>query len=341
MLGLTQEETGVVLVLHLVGQDALHHHRADEAPDAALGTSEVDDALAAHREDVNRAVPSQQEFSKPIFSAHPGMMCDVWREGERIGHPRCMIPPRRLASALLLLSAACGRVGFEAVADDLGPVDQGALDEGMDPVDLGQDAGVGGFASGCDFASITVILDGDAMDAAAGATMAAAVGSGCDTTPTVTMVDQAEPGLLDPTTFAPLFGDTTLAVLGGDAIVQNLMGYLMTASAPIRVDTSGGRYRVFLTSGGSALVDAAIADITASHDYGVVQVIRDAATNSTVIATHGYVFQGTLAGAYYFANHIAPNLVEESRSYFVIEWTDGNGDTTPNTGDTFTLLHNG
>ena len=65
------------------------------------------------------------------------------------------------------------------------------------------------------------------------------------------------------------------------------------------------------------------------------------ATNSTVIATHGYVFQGTLAGAYYFANHIAPNLVEESRSYFVIEWTDGNGDTTPNTGDTFTLLHNG
>lgn len=269
-------------------------------------------------------------------------MCDVWREGEWIGHPSGMIPPKRLASAVFLLCAACGRIGFEAVeSGDLGPSDQAGLDEGTDASDVGTDASTTGFASGCEFDSITVILDGDAMDAAAGATMAAAIGSGCSTSPTITMVNQTEPGLLDPTTFAPLFGGTSLGVLGGDAIVQNVMGYLMTASAPIRVDISGGRYRVFLTSGGAALVDAAIPDITSSHDYAVIQIIRDAPSNSTVIATHGYVFQGTLAGAHYFSTEIAPDLPTEERTYFVLEWTDMNGDQTPNAGDTFTLLFSG
>lgn len=269
-------------------------------------------------------------------------MCDVWREGEWIGHPSFMIPPRRLASAALLLCAACGRIGFEAApSGDLGPSDQAGLDVGTDAADVGTDAGATGFASGCAFDSITVILDGDAMDAAAGATMATAIGSGCETSPTITMVNQDEPGLLDPTTFAPLFGATSLGVLGGDAIVQNVMGYLMTASAPIRVDISGGRYRVFLTSGGAALVDVAISDITTSHDYAVIQIIRDDPSDSTVIATHGYIFQGTLAGAHYFATAIAPDLPTEERTYFVLEWTDMNGDQMPTAGDTYTLLASG
>ena len=255
---------------------------------------------------------------------------------------------RLCASAVLRLGTACGRVGFQEVAlGDQGPRDQGtptdqaSADEGMDAADVGSDAGTTGLASSCAFDSITVILDGDPNDAQAGAMMAAAVADGCDTSPTVTTLNQTEPGLLDPTTFAPLFGPSSLGVLGGDAIVQNVMGYLMMSSAPIRVDTSGGRYRVIRLSDDAVLLDAAIADITASHDYAVVQIVYDPPTQATVVATHGYVFQGTLAGAHYFSTVVAPGLPLETRTYFVLEWTDMNGDMLPNAGDTFSLLTSG
>ncbi|MBK6810494.1 MAG: hypothetical protein IPG81_16675 [Sandaracinaceae bacterium] len=255
---------------------------------------------------------------------------------------------RLFASTFLLLGAACGRIGFEEVAlGDQGPRDQGDLtdqasaDEGTDAADVGSDAGTNGLASSCAFDSITVILDGDGNDAQAGATMATAVANGCATTPTVMTRNQTEPGLLDPTTFAPLFGASSLGVLGGDAIVQNVMGYLMMSSAPIRVDTSNGRYRVILQSGGAVLLDAAIADINGSHDYAVVQIVHDPPSQATVVATHGYIYQGTLAGAHYFSTVLAPGLPLETRTYFVLEWTDMNGDMLPNAADTYTLLTSG
>ncbi|MEZ4327688.1 MAG: hypothetical protein R3B40_20895 [Polyangiales bacterium] len=248
-----------------------------------------------------------------------------------------------LVSALLVLSIGCGRLAFQTVEGRDAGTDQGDPGSDLGPDDAGgePDAGVTGFALGCSFPSITVILDGDANDTQAGTTMASAVASGCMQSPAISMVDQTQAGLLDPTTFAPLFGATTLGVLGGDSLVQNVMQYLTMSSAPVRATFPAGRYVVTERAGGTVVLDVAIGDISTSHDYGVVQIIRDTPSNSTVVAAHGYIAQGTLAAAHYFATVIAPSLPAETRAYFVLEWTDGNADTIPNAGDTFTLLADG
>ena len=49
----------------------------------------------------------------------------------------------------------------------------------------------------------------------------------------------------------------------------------------------------------------------------------------------------TLAGAHYFSTVLAPGLPLETRTYFVLEWTDMNGDMLPNAADTYTLLTSG
>jgi hypothetical protein len=69
-LGLPQEEPRVVLVLHLVGEDALDHHGPNERVHAAFGPRQVHHPLPALSQDLHGAISTQQELSEPVFSAH-------------------------------------------------------------------------------------------------------------------------------------------------------------------------------------------------------------------------------------------------------------------------------
>jgi hypothetical protein len=193
----------------------------------------------------------------------------------------------------------------------------------------------------CGYANATVILDGDAVDERVGAEMAGALSLGCGTSPTVRMLSQDTPGLLDATTHAPMLGAGDLGIVGGDSFYQNVMVYLQMSASPVHTTDTGTTYTVVRRSTGAVLLDTATSNISASHDYAVIQIIHDDASNSTVVATHGYYFGGTLAGSYYFVHNIAPTLSTETRGYFLVEWLNGDANAEPSAGDTYTLLATG
>lgn len=238
---------------------------------------------------------------------------------------------RLLVLVLALGCPACGRLGFEPLSSDGGRPD-GRTDGGAPPDEL---------AHVCGYDRVTVILDEDATDNRAGRALAAAIASGCGTSPDVRELDEGTPGLLDPTSFAPLLGPNDLGVFGGDSFYQNVMQYLSMSLSPLYTFDDGVQYRILRRGTGAPVIDVAVATLSATHDYAVIQIIHDPATDSTLVTTHGYYFGGTLAGAHYFATEIADTLTTETRGFFVIEWTNVDGDPEPSDGDTFTLVANG
>lgn len=213
--------------------------------------------------------------------------------------------------------------------------------------DAGVDATVeGGVVPGtlaevCGFENVTVILDGDAVDERVGAELAASIGSGCSTAPTVRSLDQNTPGLLDPTTHAPLLGPNDLGVFGGDVFYQLVMRYLVVSLSPLITSEAGGRYTVVRRDTGATLVDVPLEEITATHDFGVIQIIHDPATDSTLVTANGHFFGGTLSASYFFTTVVAPTLTSQARGFYVIEWTNTDADPEPSAGDVITVIAQG
>lgn len=242
----------------------------------------------------------------------------------------------RLALSLLLAipAAGCGLVGFDAATS---PSDAGADGAPDGTVTAPPDV----LAHVCGYQNVTVILDGDAVDERVGAELAASISSGCATAPTVRSLDQNTPGLLDPVTHAPLLGPNDLGVFGGDVFYQLVMRYLVVSLSPIITSEAGGRYSVTRRDTGATLVDVPLDAITATHDFGVVQIIHDPATESTLVTANGHFFGGTLAASYFFTTSIAPTLTTSTRGFYVIEWTNMDADPEPSAGDTITLITRG
>ena len=62
-----------------------------------------------------------------------------------------------------------------------------------------------------------------------------------------------------------------------------------------------------------------------------------AVDDACVVSVAGEQAIGTRAGAYYLTTVLAPALPDD-RTWFVLEWDDGDGDLAPSAGDTFTIV---
>jgi hypothetical protein len=253
--------------------------------------------------------------------------------GVRISHA--------VVAAWFCALTGCGYFGFEAdesllVSNDA-MVDAPGSDSGASDASTSDAGSARGLGALCTFGMVTVILDEDATDAAAGAMLASAVASGCSTSPVVQMLQESTPGLLDPTTHAPLFGSATLGVVGGSAYYQDVMAYLGTSTTPI-VATESPTHWTIARRGGAELVSRLRDTLDDTHDIAVIEVSRDLASGSVVLSAFGLYYRGTLAAAYYFANSLAPTIATDGREFYVIEWTNGDADVNPSSGDTFAVL---
>lgn len=238
--------------------------------------------------------------------------------------------------AMFALLGGCGLVGYQSAS----LTGDASVRDGAVPR---PDGGVAedSLAFACGYENATVILDGDAVDARVGAALADSLAAGCGTSPTVRSLSQDTAGLLDPDTDAPLLGPNDLGIVGGAAFYQRVMGYLQMSLTPLASSDATGRLVVRLRATNAVLLDVALETITASHDYAIIQIVHDPSTGSTVLTAYGQLFGGTLAGAYYFAENIAPTLTTETRGYFLVEWTNVDADVEPSAGDTFELLATG
>ncbi len=82
---------------------------------------------------------------------------------------------------------------------------------------------------------------------------------------------------------------------------------------------------------------------SAHADQFVTELVTDPMSGTLSLIGYGACSggQGTLAAAWYYANVLLPNKAQYPDSWYVFSWADTNGDSTPNAGDTFTVLAHG
>ncbi len=236
---------------------------------------------------------------------------------------------RRLALLATLCLAGC-RLGYDPIGQSDGDAGDDAGSEQTPP-----------FGELCRFDTLTVIEDGDPEDDATGASLAASIVSVCGNDATVRVVGQGDPGILDPETDGPLLGPDELAVVGGASFVQDVMRYLLASYTPIELLLDGGRYVLRERATGDVIVDVAEPDANATHDFATVQTTLDPVSGTAVLSSFGNVANGTRAGAFWFANTLGATFASDPNRWYVIEWTNADGDPAPSAGDTFVVLASG
>lgn len=195
-------------------------------------------------------------------------------------------------------------------------------------------------ASVCDSARATFLKDGLNIDDAQDDVLSAGLVAGCATKPTVTSPKLTDAVTINPTTGQPVVGSGDMQVVVGGPFGQALIKYLDNAGVTPAYSTYDNMREQFrLRSGGTPPVD--VAGSTDGHDWVLIETVVDPKTGTLMFAVDGFQQQGTIAGVWYFVNTMLPSLSTYTKSYYIYEWTDGDGDKAPSSADTFTLVASG
>jgi hypothetical protein len=168
----------------------------------------------------------------------------------------------------------------------------------------------------------------------------AALPSACGTSFVSRQVSQSAPGLL-ASDGRPLWDPTELGLLSGGPEIHTAVRYLDSNVMHVYVQASDPDYVWGERSTSAIVVSLPRSEVTAVHDIGIVQVVHEPIGRTFSLSVYGHEFQGTQAAGFYFTNTIAPNLKSDTLRYYVIEWTDRDGDETPTAGDLFVLRGSG
>jgi hypothetical protein len=198
---------------------------------------------------------------------------------------------------------------------------------------------VTGFQNLCAEGSAVVLFDGLQPDNDAGFKLGLALKAGCSGM-LWTTVDPGMDAGIDPGSGKPVTGSGTLLVAAGGPFVQKLVAYLEVSASPVYFASDPTNY-YFDRRGAGRLATMAKAANTNAHDDFVVQLVMDPSTGTLSLVSYGFNQAGTAASEWYFANTILPRSGTSTASWYVVEWTDTNGNGVPDSADTFTLITSG
>jgi hypothetical protein len=186
----------------------------------------------------------------------------------------------------------------------------------------------------CAIAKIIVILDTskNASDGnrVTGRAIGAALADHCQPTPQLSEAEQDSVEALNFTTGRPVSGGGELLVVAGGPFYQVVQGYLEESGAAPLYWYVGNDFSAYRKSADDETV--ASLPLSAdhdSHDFFIVQFMRDPASGSLVLNAQGLWLSGTVAAAYQVEHGVLPNLASFDDSWYAYEWTDANGDLAP------------
>lgn len=240
---------------------------------------------------------------------------------------------------------------LDAGADD----DAGSMDAGVDgdagAPDAGSDAGPGclevdlpdggclalSLANVCSLRQLTVLHDGVPTDDLVGHQLADALASGC--TPSVLSVDD-DGGALAPGG-APLGGRDLALVCGGGSYFQPHVAWLEgTQRSPV-YDSSDTLTASFSARDGGALFAVPYADFDGGFDYFLLELVRTQPDGPLSLVGYGVFDQGTQAAGWYFGNQLMPAVQSFTDAWYVVRWTDLDGDGQVGAADDFSIVGSG
>jgi hypothetical protein len=212
------------------------------------------------------------------------------------------------------------------------------------------------FSHLCDNPKATIFFDPYPSDNTAAVEMGNALATTCGTTiespPYSDAGLSADAGILDPDSGEPRTGIGNVCLIGGGSTGQVAVTYLDNgglSDVELRGDNSdAGVFTLYFTNrtNPAAPVDIASEPYSATlsnQDYFLLQLDVDPASGSLCLQAMGMSSQGTLAAGYYAANRLIGNgaYATSTKSWYVYEWTDANGNGTPDGPDTYTLIASG
>jgi hypothetical protein len=248
--------------------------------------------------------------------------------------------------------------GVDAGAPDAGDVDAGLADAGRDagPLDAGRfDAGVpvdagclqlelddGGceplsFARVCALKRYSVLQSGVLLDDLAGARMGQALMASCNPAPVSFVPDG---GALDARG-APLLGRGDALVGAGGTYTQPFVGWFEARGGAPVYDSSVGTLASFSSAAGTVLFSAQVATFGVSVDYFLLEFVRSEPLGPLAVIGYGFYAPGTTAAAWWFEHRVLPTPSASDAAWYVVRWTDLDGDGQPGAADEFLVLGSG
>jgi hypothetical protein len=201
------------------------------------------------------------------------------------------------------------------------------------------------FPSFCANKTVDVIYDGIAADDHAADVMASTITMNCPPL-MVNTGNQTDPTLVDQTTGQPLAGSGVTYVLGGGPFPNMPLKWLERTHDITKVyfDAPDGiNYYWRLRADDSAVATMPGSACSPHADQFIAELVTDPMSGTLSLIGYGACSggQGTLAAAWYYANVMLPKKTMYPDSWYVFSWDDTNNDSTPNLGDTFTVLAHG
>jgi hypothetical protein len=235
------------------------------------------------------------------------------------------------------LALAWGAPIFLA-ACSAGPISVGDDRVPRDPSDAGGSPGA--FGDLCAFSRAVLVEDSAVEDTQVSQQVLSALQTACGAAMATRQVSQTTPGIL-ATDGRPLWDPAELGMLTGGPWIHDAVRYLDSNVANVYVQASTDDYVWGERTTSAIVFSMPRSESSTTHDIGIMQVIREPIGGTISLSVYGHQFQGTQAAAHYFINAIAPNLKSDRRRYYVVEWTDQDGDETPTSGDLFVLRVSG
>jgi hypothetical protein len=193
----------------------------------------------------------------------------------------------------------------------------------------------------CEPSSVVVVLDGLGDDDDAGARLATLLSTCAPPVPT-TFVPAADAGAyFDVATGEPwVHGGAALGLMGGP-FGQKMVGWLeRTGATQVRFAATATDV-LFVRQDGGVVAQAPFALSNASHDWFVLELVKDPQRGSASLVSFGFGGAGTAAGAYFLANQVWPTRSAWTKAWYVVEWTDVDASGTPTAGDAYTVVGSG
>jgi hypothetical protein len=136
-------------------------------------------------------------------------------------------------------------------------------------------------------------------------------------------------------------GGGELLVVAGGPFYQNLEGYLEAQRLAPVYWYGGDGFSEFRNSADDAPIATLPIDSDHdSHDFFVIQFMRDPESGSLALNAQGLWLSGTVAATYQITNGFLPKLPVLDQAWYVYEWDDTSGDLAPQL-DEITLIDSG
>jgi hypothetical protein len=197
-------------------------------------------------------------------------------------------------------------------------------------------------ANVCGNPSATVVLDIYGADDEGGTAIGVALAAICTPPTNVVYRNEDAGGVTDPTTGRPITGVGNTFVTGGGGYGHVGIAYLdMMNLTPLFPSVTGDEYDVVERSTGTNVVSTTFEALTSQHDYFYIELAVEPISGTLSVSGVGLLAPGTVAAGYYLGAVVIPNRASYPNNWYLFEWTDTNGDSIANAGDTFTQVATG